>query len=32
MNFIHRGQEPDVYFWRDSTGHEVDLILDMAST
>jgi hypothetical protein len=28
-NFVHRGQEPDVYFWRDSTGHEVDLLLDM---
>ena len=30
-NFMHRGQEPDVYFWRDSTGHEVDLIVEMGS-
>ena len=30
-NFVHRGQEPDVYFWRDSTGHEVDLVLEMGS-
>lgn len=22
------GREPDVYFWRDSQGHEVDLLLD----
>jgi len=29
VNFLHRGQEPDVYFWRDSIGHEVDLLLDM---
>lgn len=27
-NFLHRGLEADVYFWRDSTGHEVDLILE----
>lgn len=24
----HRGVEPDLYFWRDSAGHEVDLLLD----
>lgn len=24
----HRGVEPDLYFWRDSAGHEVDLVLD----
>jgi len=27
-NALNRGEEPDVYFWRDSTGHEVDLLLD----
>lgn len=24
--------EPDVYFWRDSAGHEVDFILDHGET
>jgi len=27
-NSLNRGLKPDVYFWRDSTGNEVDLILD----
>ncbi|HEX3552391.1 MAG TPA: ATP-binding protein [Thermoanaerobaculia bacterium] len=27
-NFLHRGQEPDLYFWRDSTGHEIDALID----
>ena len=27
-NALHRGEEPDLYFWRDSVGHEVDLLLD----
>ncbi len=26
---LHTGREPDVYFWRDSTGHEVDFLLDL---
>lgn len=25
---LHAGREPDLYFWRDSAGNEVDLILD----
>jgi len=25
---LHHGQEPDLYFWRDSTGHEVDILLE----
>jgi len=25
---VHAGLEPDLYFWRDSAGHEVDLIAD----
>ncbi len=29
-NFFHRGQEPALYFWRDSTGHEVDVLIDRA--
>jgi len=27
-NYLHRGQVPDLYFWRDSTGHEIDLLID----
>ena len=27
-NFTHRGLRSDVYFWRDSAGHEVDLLID----
>lgn len=26
--FYHRVQEPSVYFWRDSHGHELDCLLD----
>jgi len=28
---IHRGDEPRLSFWRDSTGHEVDLIIEDGS-
>lgn len=24
--FLHQGLDPDVYYWRDSTGHEIDLL------
>ena len=27
-NYYNRGATPDLYFWRDSTGHEIDLLLD----
>ncbi len=27
-NYFNRGLEPQVFFWRDSAGHEVDLIID----
>jgi predicted AAA+ superfamily ATPase len=27
-NYYNRGATTDLYFWRDSTGHEVDLLLD----
>ena len=30
-NALHRGQEPDLYFWRDSAGHEVDILLEQGS-
>ncbi len=26
--FYNKGQEPSIYFWRDSHGHEVDCVLD----
>ena len=27
-NYLHRAEEPSLYFWRDSTGHEVDVVID----
>jgi hypothetical protein len=27
-NFAHRGDEPDLYFWRDSPGHEIDVVVE----
>jgi predicted AAA+ superfamily ATPase len=27
-SYLHRGLEADIYFWRDSTGHEVDVLID----
>ncbi len=30
--FAHRGEAPPLYFWRDRTGHEVDLIVDTGKT
>ena len=27
-NFAHRGEQPRLAFWRDSTGREVDVIVD----
>jgi len=29
---LHRGREPDLYFWRDAAGHEVDVLLDLGAT
>lgn len=26
--FAHRGEVPPLYFWRDRTGHEVDMVVD----
>ena len=26
--FVHRGETPPLYFWRDRTGHEVDVLID----
>ena len=27
-SFLHQGREPDLYFWRDSSGHEIDAVID----
>jgi len=27
-NFLHRGEQPRLYFWRDAPGHEVDIVID----
>jgi predicted AAA+ superfamily ATPase len=27
-NFLHRGELPGLHFWRDSAGHEVDILVD----
>lgn len=27
-SFVHNGDVPPLYFWRDKTGHEVDVIID----
>lgn len=29
--FVHRGERPALYFWRDQTGHEVDVLLDLGT-
>ena len=26
-NYLHRGEEPDLHFWRTSSGHEVDVLI-----
>ncbi len=30
-NFANQGLEPDVYFWRDSAGHEIDILLELGA-
>jgi predicted AAA+ superfamily ATPase len=27
--FAHRGERPPLFFWRDRTGHEVDIVIDL---
>lgn len=29
--YLHRGLESDLYFWRDSAGHEVDVMIETGS-
>ena len=28
-NFMHRGEQPRLHFWRDVGGHEVDVVMDL---
>ena len=28
-NFMHRGEQPRLYYWRTASGHEVDFLLDL---
>jgi predicted AAA+ superfamily ATPase len=28
-HFLHHGERPPLYFWRDTHGHEVDVIIDL---
>jgi len=28
-NFLNQGEQPSLYFWRDASGHEVDIIIDL---
>jgi predicted AAA+ superfamily ATPase len=30
--YFNGGVEPDIYFWRDSAGHEIDLLIDQGAT
>ncbi len=29
--YAHRGRRPPVYFWRDSSGHEIDFLIEQGS-
>lgn len=30
-DYYNDGLEPDIFFWRDSTGHEIDVIVDLGA-
>ena len=30
-SYYHQGLMPDIYFWRDSAGHEIDVLIDHGS-
>ena len=30
--YIHHRRQPPIYFWRDQTGHEIDLLIDTGDT
>ena len=29
--YLHHGIEPDFYFWRNSAGHEIDVVIDLGN-
>ena len=31
-NFMHRGEQASLYYWRDTAGHEVDIVIDLGTT
>ncbi|GAB4224341.1 MAG: ATP-binding protein [Acidobacteriota bacterium] len=31
-NFLHRGETPSLFFWRDAQGHEIDVLVDLGAT
>jgi hypothetical protein len=31
-NFVHRGEQSSLYYWRDAAGHEIDVIIDMGTS
>jgi hypothetical protein len=30
-HFLHRGERPPLWFWRDTAGHEVDVLVDLGT-
>jgi len=30
-DFVHHGEQPRLYFWRDAGGHEIDVVIDMGN-
>ena len=30
-NFMHRGEQPRLYFWRDTAAHEVDVVVELGT-
>jgi predicted AAA+ superfamily ATPase len=30
-NFLHRGEQSLLYYWRDAAGHEIDVIIDLGT-
>ena len=30
-NFVHRGEQPRLHFWRDAAGHEIDAVIDLGA-
>lgn len=30
-NFVHRGEQPSLYFWRDAAGNEVDVVVELGA-